>query len=92
MPCQHPLWQEINKELASLKGNVSAATMPSIIQRRLIDKLEYAKELKENAKEKCEAGNIEGATKKLSVAKDHVESFANMVEITSGISPEDKAS
>jgi len=89
---QHPLWHEINKELDSLEGNVSNATMPSIIQRRLVDKLEYAKELKENAKIECEAGNFAGATKKLGVAKSQVGSFASMVKITRRISAADKAS
>ena len=92
LECQHPLWEEINAELDSLKGNVSAATMPSIIQRRLVDKLEYAKALKENAKIECKAGNFDGATKKLGVAKSQVESFASMVKITRRISPVDKAS
>jgi hypothetical protein len=59
--------------------------MPSIIQRRLVDKLEYAKELKDNAKEEYEAGNVEAS-------KSQVESFASMVKITRRISPEDKAS
>ena len=89
--CPDP-WREINEELDSLKGNVSAATMPSIIKHRLIDKLEYAKALKENAKIECEAGNFDGATKKLGVAKSQVESFASMVKITRRISPADKAS
>jgi hypothetical protein len=89
---QHPLWKDINKELASLKGNVSAATMPDIIKQRLIDKLVHAKELKDNAKIAYEAGNIEGATKKLGVAKSQVESFASMVGMTRRISPADKAS
>ena len=86
------LWPVINKELDALKGNVSNATMPSIIKHRLVDKLEYAKELKDNAKEECEAGNFDGATKKLGVAKSQVESFESMVRITRRISPEDKAS
>jgi hypothetical protein len=86
------LWPVINKELDALKGNVSNATMPSIIKHRLVDKLEYAKELKDNAKEECEAGNFGGATKKLGVAKSQVESFESMVRITRRISPEDKAS
>ena len=58
----------------------------------MIDKLEYAKELKDNAKEECEAGNFEGAKKKLAVAKSQVESFASMVRITRRISAADKAS
>ncbi len=90
LECQHPLWHEINKELDSLKGNVSNATMPNIIKHRLVDKLEYAKELKENAKIEYEAGNVEAATKKLGVAKNQVESFESMVKITRRISPEDK--
>ncbi len=85
-------WQEINKELDALKGNVSNATMPNIIKNRLIDKLEYAEELKHNAKEECEAGNFDAATKKLGVAKNEVESFASMVRITRRISSEDKES
>ncbi len=85
-------WQEINKELDALIINVSAADMPNIIKQRLIDKLEYAKALKDNAKEECEAGNFDGALKKLGVAKSQVESFASMVKITRRISPEDKAS
>ena len=89
--CPDP-WEEINEELDSLKGNVSNATMPSIIKHRLIDKLEYAKALKDNAKEECEAGNFDGATKKLGVAKSQVESFASMVKITRRISSADKAS
>jgi hypothetical protein len=91
-PPQNPLWHEINKELVSLKDNVSAADMPNIIKRRLVDKLVYAEELKHNAKEECEAGNFDGATKKLGVAKSQVESFASMVRITRRISPADKAS
>jgi hypothetical protein len=87
-----PLWQEINAKLDALIVNVTAAEMPNIIKQRLIDKLEYAKVLKENAKEECEAGNFEGATKKLGVAKSQVESFASMVKITRRISPADKAS
>jgi hypothetical protein len=59
---------------------------------KLIDKLEYAKALKDNAHEECEAGNFDAATKKLGVAKNQVESFASMVEITRRISPTDKAS
>ena len=66
--------------------------MPNIIKQRLIDKLEYVKELKENAKEECEAGNFDAATKKLGVAKNQVESFASMVKITRRISAVDKAS
>ncbi len=85
-------WAEIDKELDALIANVSAAGMPNIIKQRLIDKLEYAKELKDNAKEECEAGNFEAATKKLCVAKSQVESFASMVRITRRISEEDKAS
>ena len=57
-----------------------------------LTKFSYAKELKDNAKEECEAGNFDGAKKKLSVAKDQVESFASMVEITRRISAVDKAS
>jgi len=52
----------------------------------------YAEELKHNAKEECEAGNFEGAKKKLSVAKNQVESFASMVRITRRISAADKES
>jgi uncharacterized repeat protein (TIGR01451 family) len=89
---QNPLWHEINKELDALIGNVSNATMPNIIKNRLVDKLEYAKALKDNAHEECEADNFDGATKKLGVAKNQVESFASMVEITRRISPEGKAS
>ncbi|MGB3457704.1 MAG: DUF3344 domain-containing protein [Halobacteriota archaeon] len=89
---QHPLWHEINEELDALISNVSAADMPNIIKRRLIDKLEYAKRLKENAKVVCEEGNFAGATKKLGVAKSQVESFASMVKITRRISSADKAS
>ncbi len=85
-------WVDINKELDELIEKVDAATMPNIIKQRLIDKLEYAKALKDNAKEECEAGNFEGALKKLGVAKSQVESFASMVKITRRISPADKAS
>ncbi|MGB3459262.1 MAG: vWA domain-containing protein [Halobacteriota archaeon] len=85
-------WAEINKELDALITNVSAADMPNIIKQRLVDKLVYAKELKDNAHEECLAGNFDGATKKLGVAKNQVESFASMVEITRRITPEDKAS
>ena len=87
------LWAEINTKLDALIDDVNAAGIkPSIIERRLIDKLKYAKELKDNAKEECEAGNSEGATKKLGVAKSEVESFASMVRITRRISAVDKAS
>ena len=48
--------------------------------------------MKDNAKEECEAGNFEGATKKLGVAKSQVKSFESMVKITRRIKPEDKAS
>jgi hypothetical protein len=85
-------WQEINRELDALIGNVSNATMPNIIKNRLVDKLVYAKELKDNAHEECLADNFVGATKKLRVAKNQVESFASMVKITRRISPADKAS
>ena len=91
MKCPDP-WREINEELDALIVNVSAADMPNIIKQRLIDKLEYVKELKENAKEECEAGNFDAATKKLGVAKNQVESFASMVKITRRISAADKAS
>ena len=86
------LWTEINNELENLLNKVSAADMPNIIKQRVIDKLEFAKALKDNAKEEYEAGNIDGATKKLGVAKNQVESFASMVKITRRISSEDKAS
>ena len=66
--------------------------MHSIIKHTVIDKLEYAKELKDNAKEECKAGNFEGAKNKLGVAKNQVESFASMVKITRRISAVDKAS
>ena len=85
-------WQEINRELDALIGNVSNATMPDIIKQRLVDKLVYAKELKDNAHEECLADNFIGATKKLGVAENQVESFASMVEITRRISAADKAS
>ena len=85
-------WNEINTKLDALITNVSATDMPNIIKHRLIDKLEYAKALKDNAKEECEAGNFEGATKKLGVAKSQVESFESMVRITRRISAVDKAS
>ncbi|MCW3133710.1 MAG: DUF3344 domain-containing protein [Methanophagales archaeon] len=91
-PVQSPLWHEINKKLDALIANVSAADMPNIIKQRLIGKLEYAKDLKDNAKEECEAGNFDAATKKLGVAKSQVESFASMVRITRRISSEDKES
>ena len=84
-------WAEIGSELDALIDKVSAADMPNIIKRRLIGKLEYAKALKHNAKEECEADNFDGATKKLGVAKSQVESFASMVKITRRISPADKA-
>jgi len=92
LACYPDPWAEINEELDALIVNVSAAPMPNIIKQRLLDKLEYAKELKDNAKEECEAGNFDGATKKLGVAKSQVESFASMVKITRRISHEDKAS
>jgi hypothetical protein len=85
-------WAEINKELDALIGNVSNATMPDIIKQRLVDKLVYAKELKENAHEECLADNFDAATKKLGVAKNQVGSFASMVKITRRISAADKAS
>ncbi len=87
-----PFWAEINYELDALITKVNATDMPNIIKQRLIDKLEYAKELKDNAKEECEAGNFDGATKKLGVAESQVESFASMVKITRRINSEDKAS
>ena len=89
---QNPLWKQINEELDALIEKVDAADMPNIIKNRLIDKLEYAKELKDNAKEECEAGNFDAAKKKLGVAKSQVESFASMVRITRRISSEDKES
>ena len=86
---KHP-WAKINKKLNALIGDVNAATVPNILKQRLIDKLEYAKELKENAKEEYEACNVDAATKKLSVAKNEVESFESMVKITRRISQTDK--
>ena len=86
------LWTDINVKLDELIDEVNAADMPNIIKQRLLDKLVYAKELKDNAKEECEAGNFVIATKKLGVAKNQVESFASMVRITRRISPADKAS
>jgi hypothetical protein len=71
---------------------VNAADMPNIIKNKLVDKLVYAKALKDNAHEECEAGNFDAATKKLGVAKNQVESFASMVKITRRISAADKAS
>jgi parallel beta-helix repeat protein len=91
-PMPPGLFAEINAKLATLIDDVSAADMPDIIKQRLLDKLEYAKELKENAKEEYEAGNFAAATKKLGVAKSQVESFESMVKITRRISPADKAS
>jgi PKD repeat protein len=85
-------WAEINNELDALIEKVNAADMPNIIKQRLVDKLGYAKALKDNAHEECEAGNFDAATKKLGVAKNQVESFASMVEITRRISVVDKAS
>ena len=85
-------WAKINKELDELIDDVNAATMPNIIKNRLIDKLEYAKALKDNAHEECLAGNFDAATKKLGVAKNQVESFASIVKITRRISAADKAS
>ena len=87
---QIDLWIGTNKELDELIGKVDAADMPNIIKNRLIDKLEYAKKLKDNAHEEYEAGNIEAAKKKLGVAKDQVESFEKIVKITRRISPADK--
>ena len=89
---QNPLWHEINRELDELIDKVSAADMPSIIKRRLIGKLEYAKVLKDNAKIECEDENFDYATKKLGVAKNQMESFERMVKRTRRISPADKAS
>ena len=86
------LWDKINEELDVLIEKVNATTMPNIIKNRLIDKLVYAKALKDNAHEECEAGNFDAATKKLGVAKNQVESFASMVRITRRISAADKAS
>jgi hypothetical protein len=85
-------WAKINKELDELIEKVDAASMPNIIKQRLVDKLVYAKELKENAHEECLADNFIGATKKLGVAENQVESFASMVEITRRIRAADKAS
>ena len=84
---QIDLWIGTNKELDKLIEKVDAATMPNIIKQRLIGKLEYAKKLKDNAKEEYEAGNVEAAKKKLGVAKNQVESFESMVKITRRISP-----
>jgi parallel beta-helix repeat protein len=90
--CPGDLWNEINTKLDALIDDVSVATMPNIIKNRLIDKLEYAKALKDNAHEECLADNFDAATKKLGVAKSQVGSFASMVEITRRISQEDKES
>jgi len=78
--------------LKELIEKADAATMSNIIKQRLIDKLEYAEELKHNAKIVCEEGNFDYATKKLGVAKSQVESFASMLKITRRISPKNKAS
>jgi Ca-activated chloride channel family protein len=84
---QIDLWIGTNKELDELIEKVDNAPMPNIIKQRLIGKLEYAKKLKDNAKEEYEAGNVEAAKKKLGVAKNQVESFESMVKITRRISP-----
>jgi len=89
---QIDLWIGTNKELDELIEKVDAATMPNIIKRRLIGKLEYAKALKDNAKIECEDENFDYATKKLGVAKNQMESFERMVKRTRRISPADKAS
>jgi hypothetical protein len=83
-------WKEINKELDELTAKVNAATMPSIIKRILVDRLEHAKTSVENAKIAHEAGNDAQAKKYLGVAKNQIESFEHMVEITRKIKPEDK--
>jgi predicted glutamine amidotransferase len=88
-PMQDP-WTEINKELDELAAKVNAATMPSIIKRILVDRLEYAKTSVENAKIAHEAGNDAQAKKYLGVAKNQIESFEHMVKITRQIKPEDK--
>jgi len=85
-------WADLNEELDELIEKVDNAPMPNIIKQRLIGKLEYAKELKDNAKEEYEDGNVEAAKKKLGVAKNQVESFESMVRITRRISSEDKES
>lgn len=83
-------WTEINAELDELTAKVNAATMPSIIKRILVDKLEYAKRLVENGKIAHEAGNDAQAKKYLGVAKNKIESFEHIVKITRQIKPEDQ--
>lgn len=68
----------------------AATIMPNIIKRVLIDELEYAKTLKENAKIAHEAGNNVAAEKYLRVAKLRVESFERIVKVTRRISEADK--
>jgi parallel beta-helix repeat protein len=83
-------WTKINKELDELIAKVNAATVPSIIKRILVDRLEHAKTSVENGKIAHEAGNDAQAKKNLGVAKNQIESFEHMVEITRQIKPADK--
>ncbi len=83
-------WADLNEELDELIEKVDNAPMPNIIKQRSIGKLEYAKALKDNAKEEYEDGNVEAAKKKLGVAKGQVKSFESMVRIARRIEPADK--
>ena len=83
-------WKEINDELDELIKKVKAATMPSTIKPSLVDRLEHAKTLMENAKTAHEAGNDAQAKTYLGVAKSQVGFFESMVKITRRISEADK--
>lgn len=83
-------WKDINEELDELIKKVKAATMPSTIKQSLVDRLEHAKTLMENAKTAHEAGNDAQAKNYLGVAKSQVGFFESMVKITRRISETDK--
>jgi parallel beta-helix repeat protein len=86
------LWVEINEELDSLIEEVSAATITRNVKRTLVNKLEDAKALKDEAHEQYEAGNIKNAKKDLRKAKQKVELFENTVNKSKEISQADKES
>ncbi len=83
-------WKDINEELDELIKKVKAATMPSTIKQSLVDRLEHAKTLMENAKTAHEAGNDAQAKNYLGVAKSQVGFFESMVKIIRRISETDK--
>ena len=86
------LFAEINAKLDELKAEVNAASMPIIIKAALTAELVLTEELRLSAEVLYNAGNVAGAKIKLGETKSQVGSFTSMVEISTEISPADKAS